>query len=151
MPISATTHRTELAQLSGYSFACNSIQKSRRVKGPFSLHSSWRQALLCYSPVSYSSPLSRRAGDFGPWNASWLLSCCRARGCSCGASLCHLSPGAELLRTLSAAYQPHFRGDELLLIALFKWAKHTRRSCVKLWHRLRQVVVIDHHVSVISY
>lgn len=77
--------------------------------------------------------------------------CCRAWGCSCRANFCHPSPGAEFLRTLSAAYQPHFRGDELLLIALFKWAKHTRRSLVKFWLRLRQVVLIHHHVSVISY
>lgn len=54
-------------------------------------------------------------------------------------------------RSWAAAYQPLFRGDELLLIVLFKWAKQIRRNCVRVWHWLRCVVVIYHHVSVISY
>lgn len=99
---------------------CLQSHSEEQKSGPFCLHSSWRQALLCYSPVSYSSPvsLSSRARTLTPEMPP--DSCCTARGCSCRANFCHPSPGAEFLRTISAAYQPHFRGDELLLIALFK-------------------------------
>lgn len=123
---------------------CLQPHSDEQESGPFSLHSSWTRALLCLTaaPQQESRDL---APDMPPDY------CCRAQGCSCRANFCHPSPGAEFLRTLSAAYQPHFRSDELRLIALFKWAKHTRRILVKLWLRLRQVVVIHHHVSVISY
>ena len=87
----------------------------------------------------------------GPWALRRLPDyCCWPQGCSCKAKLCRPSPGAEFLRTLSAAYQPLFKGDELLLTVLFKWAKQTRRHCARLWHWSRRAVVIHRHVSVIS-
>lgn len=105
--------------------------------------------LCCAIALYLTAAPSEESRDFGPRKVSWLL--CRAQSCSCRASFCHPPARAEFLRTPSAAYLPHFRGDELLLIALFKWAKRTRRSPRKLWVRLRQVVVIHHHMSVISY
>lgn len=87
-----------------------------------------------------------------PWPLKCLPgSCCWPRGLSCRAKLCRPSPAVDFLRTLSDAYQPLFRGDELLLIVLFKWAKQTRRSCVRFWHWLRRTIVIHCHVSVITY
>lgn len=129
--------------------ACNPVRKSRRVK--WSLFTEF--ILETGSAVLFPRILQRlpQHDSRGLWSLKCLPDyCCWPRGCSCRAKLCHPSPGAEFLRMLSAAYQPLFWGDELLLIVLFKWVKQTKRSCVRLWHWLRCAVVIHCHVSVIS-
>lgn len=78
--------------------------------GPISLSSPWRQALPCYSPVSYGDSLGMTAGDFGPRNAFLTTAADLAAACaepkfavppqevsSRECSLLPISPSAEVM------------------------------------------------------